>query len=55
MAEAVGMNSFRRLISGFHEGPPWGVLLGSSLEDYICGADSWGIFDVCLKLAPQEL
>ena len=46
---------FRRLIDGYHDGSPWDALLGTSLEESGCGADSWGLFKACLELAPQEL
>ena len=36
--------SFRRLLDGTHYGPPWGALLGASLEESGCGGDSWGLF-----------
>ena len=44
---------FRRLLDGSHDGSPWGVLIGTSLEESGCGADSWGILKACLELAPQ--
>ena len=47
--------SLRRLLDGYNDEPPWGALLGASLEECGFGANSWGLFEACLKLVSQEL
>ena len=53
--EGINSGSLRRLLDVSNDDPPWGAFLGASLEESGCGADSWGLFEACLKLAPQEL
>ena len=36
-------------------GPPCGALLGASIYEAGCGADSWGLFEACLRLYPEDL
>ena len=42
--EGITSVSFRRLLGGYNYGSQWSALLGASLEEYGCGADSWGLF-----------
>ena len=47
--------SFRILLDGFYDGPSLGAMLGASLEESGFGANAWGLFEACLKLANQKL
>ena len=48
--EGINYGSFRSILGGSNDVPPWGALIGASLEYSGCGADSWGLFEAFLKL-----
>ena len=52
MSIAWGLNLrkyFRRIPDGSNDGPSLFALLGASLEESVCGADSWGLFGGLLE------
>ena len=38
-----------------NNGPPGGAFFEDSPEEARCGADSWRLFEACLRLAPKEM